>query len=239
MNISLSNPPLNNKLVRQALNYAVDKDTIVQKILFGYGRAWGQALQPMFGADPSIKPYAYDPTKARALLKQAGVAQGFSCQILVDNSRPTDAQVATLIQQQLAQIGVKISLQPIAPVALSNITSGNPPYKYQMRTNVSSSDIIDPDEQVSYMMNGEGGQYAIYTTYNNKQVNALLEQAAAATDRAARQKLYYQANRIVHDDAPFIFLYSDSNVTLTSAKVQGFHPLPLGNFRLEEVWLQP
>ena len=239
MNISLSNPPLDNKLVRQALNYAVDKDVIVQKILFGYGRSWGQGLQPLFGADPSIKPYAYDPTRAKALLKQAGFAQGFTCECLVDNSRPTDAQVITLIQQQLSQIGVKVSIRLISPSAMGNILQGNPPYKYQMRVNVSSSDIVDPDEQVNYMMNGEGGQFAIFTTYNNKQVNALLQQAGEEQDRATRQKLYYQADGIFHDDAPFIFLYSDDNVTLTSPKVQGFNPQPIGSFRMDEVWLQP
>lgn len=239
MNIALSNPPLNNKLVRQALNYAVNKDVIVQKILFGYGRTWGQGLQPMFGADPSIRPYAYDPNKAKALLTQAGFAQGFSCECLVDNSRPTDAQVATLIQQQWAQIGVKMSIQPISPSGMNNIMTGNPPFKYQMRVNVASSDIIDPDEMVGYMINGEGGTFAIYTTYNNKQVNALVTQAGEARDRATRLKYYYQANRIFHDDAPFVFLYADDNVTLTSSKVRGFHPQITGFFRLEETWLQP
>jgi peptide/nickel transport system substrate-binding protein len=239
MNVALSDPPLNNKLVRQALNYAVDKDVIVQKILFGYGKSWGQGLQPMFGADPSIKPYAYDPTKAKALLAQAGHAQGFSCECLIDNSRPSDAQVATLIQQDWAQIGVKMSIKLISPAAMSNIMSGNPPFKYQMRVNVASSDIIDPDEMVGYMLYGGPGTYAIYTTYNNKQVNSLLVQAGEAQDRATRLKYYYQANRIFHDDAPFVFLYSDDNVTLTSPKVQGFHPQLTGFFRLEEVWLQP
>jgi peptide/nickel transport system substrate-binding protein len=122
---------------------------------------------------------------------------------------------------------------------MGNIMQGNPPFKYQMRGNVMSADIIDPDELINYAMRGDGGQYAIYTTYNNKQVNALAQQGGEAPDRAMRQKLYYQMDRIHHDDAPFVFLYSTANITLNSTKVQGFHPLPTGNFRLEEVWLQP
>jgi peptide/nickel transport system substrate-binding protein len=238
MNVSLTNPPLNNKLVRQALNYAMDKNTIVNKILFGFGKPSGQALPPMLGYDPSIQPYAYDPAKAKALLAKAGFAKGFSVTLLVQNSIATDSQVATLIQQNLAQVGVNLSIQLAAPAATQAIFSGKPPFKYQMVANTMSADIVDPDELVDYAIKGDGGQYAIYTTYNNATVNKLAVQGARTTDRATRQKLYYQAERIHHDDAPFIFLYSISNVSLASTKLQGFHPLPTGNYRLEEAWIQ-
>lgn len=224
--------------MRQALNYAVDKNAIVQHMLFGFGRPSGQALPPMFGYDPSIKPYPYDPARARALLKQAGFPNGFSCKIYVDGSILTDSQVATLMQQQLAQVGVKMSIQLLESSTLNSLFGGNPPYKYQMRTNNMSADIVDPDELVDYAMKGDGGQYAIYTMYSNPLVNSLATRGGETTDRALRQKLYYQMDRIHHDDAPFIFLYSIDNITLSSTKVQGFHPLPTGNYRLEEVWLQ-
>jgi peptide/nickel transport system substrate-binding protein len=238
MNVSLANPPLNNKLVRQALNYAVDKNTLVDKILFGFGAASGQALPPMLGYDPSIQPYAYDPAKAKALLAKAGHANGFSVTMLVQNSIQLDAQVATLIQQNLAKVGITLLIQLVAPAATQAIFSGKPPYKYQMTANGMSADIVDPDELVNYALKGDGGQYAIYTTYNNAKVNELAAQGARATDRATRQKLYYQAERIHHEDAPFIFLYSIKNVSLASSRLQGFHPLPTGNYRLEEAWIQ-
>ncbi|HZS89121.1 MAG TPA: ABC transporter substrate-binding protein [Chloroflexota bacterium] len=240
LNTSLSDPPFNNKLVRQALNYAVDKNAIVQKVLFGFGQPSGQALPPMFGYDPSLKPYPYNPAKAKALLKQAGFANGFSCKCLIDASILTDNQVATLVQQQLAQVGVTMSIQAIESATLNNMFFGSkPPFKYQMRTNSMSADIVDPDELIEYAIAGNGGAYAIFTMYNNATVNSLVTRGAATVDRTQRQKLYYQMDRIYHDEAPVIFLFSVDNISLSSSKVQGFHPLPTGNYRLEEVWLKP
>lgn len=238
MNVSLSNPPLNNKLVRQAMNYAVDKNTLVEKILFGFGKASGQALPPMLGYDPSIQPYAYDPIKAKALLAKAGHGSGFAVTLLVQNSIQLDSQVATLIQENLAKVGITVSIQLAAPAATQAIFGGKPPYKYEMVANTMSADIVDPDELANYAMRGDGGQYAIFTMYNNPTVNKLIVKGAQTTDRAARQKAYYQADRIHHEEAPFIFLYSINNVSLASAKLQGFHPLPTGNYRLEEAWIK-
>jgi peptide/nickel transport system substrate-binding protein len=238
MNVSVTNPPLNNKLVRQARNYAVDKNTIVNNILFGTAKASGQALPPMLGYDPSIQPYAYDPAKAKALLAKAGHASGFTFTLLVDNSVPEYAQWATLIQENLASVGVTMKVQLIGQAALGSVVSGKPPFKYEARTNSMSADIVDPDELVGYALQGNAGTYAISTLYNNATVNKLVVEGARTSDPAARRKLYYQAERIHHDDAPFIFLYWISNVSLASAKVQGYHPLPTGNYRLEEAWIQ-
>jgi peptide/nickel transport system substrate-binding protein len=238
LNISLSDPPLNNKLVRQALNYAIDKNAIVQHVLFGFAKPSGQALPPMFGYDPSIQPYPYNPTKAKASLAQAGYANGFSFKVLVQSSIATDMQVATLMQEQLAQVGVKMSIQVMEASVEGAIFSGSPPFKYQAAMNTMSADIVDPDELVNYAVRGDGGQYAIFTTYNNPLVNKLAQQGGEAPQPAQRRRLYYQMERIHHDDAPFIFLYSINNISLTGAAVQGFKPLPTGNYRLEDVWLK-
>lgn len=100
-----------------------------------------------------------------------------------------------------------------------------------------TSDIIDPDELVSFAMAGNGGTEAIWTLYNNKTVNSLAAQGAASPERAQRQKIYAQLSRMHHDDAPMVFLYHAPSVALATTAVQGFKVLPTGNFRLEEVWL--
>src|SRR5205823_7133604 len=92
--LNVTKPPLNNKLVRQALNYAVDKEAIIKHVLFGFGTPSGQALPMMFGYDPAIKPYPYNPAKAKALLTQAGYPHGFSLKMLVDASREDDKEKA-------------------------------------------------------------------------------------------------------------------------------------------------
>jgi peptide/nickel transport system substrate-binding protein len=234
LTMNVTKPPFNNKLVRQALNYATDKQAIIDKAKFGFGKPSGQALPLMFGNDPSIKPYPYDPNKAKELLKKAGYAHGLSFKMSISASG--DKTVETLIQQQWAQVDINMQIMPIEENTFLKITE-NPPYNYQIKSDYMTSDIIDPDELVSFAMAGDGGTYAIWSLYNNKQVNDLAAQGAASQDRAQRQKIYAQLSRIHHDDAPMVFLYTSPSVTLTSPAVQGFKVLPTGNYRLEEVWL--
>ena len=190
----------------------------------------------MFGYDPSIKPYPYNPAKAKALLNKAGYPHGFSLQMLVDASNDEQKSIATIMQQEFAPIGVKMSIRTMEEVALLNLIE-NPPYNYQISPGYMTSDIIDPEELVSFAMAGNAGTLAIWTLYNNKTVNSLARQAAETPDRQKCLQLYSQMDRIHHDDAPMIFLYHAPSVSLTSSTVQGFKVLPTGNYRLEEVWL--
>ena len=156
--------------------------------------------------------------------------------MLISTGDATGAQEATLVQQQWAELGVKMAIQTEDPNTLSKRIE-TAPYDYQISTSYMTSDIIDPDELVSFAMAGNGGTEAIWTLYNNKTVNSLAAAGAASPDRAQRQKIYAQLSRIHHDDAPLVFLYHKPSVTLLSPAVQGFKVLPTGNFRLEDVWL--
>jgi peptide/nickel transport system substrate-binding protein len=191
----------------------------------------------MFGYDPAIKPYPYNPARAKALLAMAGYPHGFSLQMLVGAGSEEANETATIMQQQFAQIGVTMSLRTMEVATLNSVIA-NPPHNYQLALGYMTSDIVDPDELVSFAMAGDAGTLAIWTLYNNKTVNSLARQAAETADRHKRLQLYYQLDRIHHDDAPMVFLYHAPSVSLTSSAVQGFKVLPTGNYRLEEVWLQ-
>jgi peptide/nickel transport system substrate-binding protein len=234
--LNVTRPPLTSRLVRQALNYAVDKEAIVKHILFGFGTPSGQALPVMFGYDPAIKPYPYDPARARALLTQAGYPHGFSLQMLVGAGSAEAKETATLLQQEFAQIGVEMALQTLEVATLDSVIAG-PTHDYELTLGYMSSDIADPDELVRFAMAGDTGTQAIWTLYNDRTVNSLARRAAETADRRQRLRLYHQLDRIHHDDAPMVFLGSAPSVALTSSAVQGFKVLPTGNYRLEECWL--
>lgn len=235
--LNVTKPPLTDKLVRRALNYAVDKEAIVKHVLYGFGTPSGQALPEMFGYDPALKPYPYNPAKARALLAQAGYPHGFTLQMLVGAGSGEAKEITTIMQQEFARIGVNMSLQTMDVGTLNSVLE-NPPHNYQLALGYVTSDIVDPDELVGLTMVGDAGTRAIWTLYNNATVNALARQAAATANPLKRLRLYYEIDRIHHDDAPMVFLGSAPSVTLTSSAVQGFKVLPTGNYRLEEVWLQ-
>jgi peptide/nickel transport system substrate-binding protein len=226
--------PFTDKRVRQALNYATDKQALIDKVLFGYGKPSGQALPLMFGNDPSVKPYPYDPKKAKDLLKAAGYGSGVAFTMLAVAG--STLQLEQELQQQWKQVGINMTLQTVDPNTHDKVLE-NPPYNYQITTGYMTSDIIDPDELVSFAMAGNGGTYAIWSLYNNKTVNDLATNGAETQDRTQRQRIYYELDRIHHDDAPLVFLYTQPSVSLTTPAVQGFKVLPTGNFRLEKVWL--
>jgi len=107
--------PLQDQRVRQALNHAVDRQTIARELLRGYGRPSGQpAPSVSFGYDPRIAPYSYDPQRARELLAQAGYPNGFSldAQILI-NSFPADGLIYQSVAHYLRQVGVDVTLRVI------------------------------------------------------------------------------------------------------------------------------
>jgi peptide/nickel transport system substrate-binding protein len=227
-------PYLRDKLVRQAMNYALDKDAIVKHFLFGYGQTSGQALPKMYGATPSIKAYPYDLDKAKSLLKKSSFPNGFTTNIIIDASTQTlDKQIAEYAQQQFAKLGIKLTISVLPDAsALAKTETTN----YEMSIGYMTSDIVDPDELVSFSMVGTGGTNSIWTYYNNPTLNKLATQAAGIQDRAQRQKLYDQCNHMFHDDAPMIFLYQTPSLSVSSSKLQGFKVLATGNYRIEECY---
>ncbi len=98
--------PFDDVRVRQALNYAIDKEGLVKALLYGAGKVANSPMPLMAYADPDLKPYAHDIAKAKALLKEAGYADGFKTSLLVHSGRPLHRQLGQALQSALAQIGV-------------------------------------------------------------------------------------------------------------------------------------
>lgn len=116
--------PLQDRRVRQALNYAVDKKAIARTLLLGYGRASGQPAPSIsFGHDPALEPYPYDPPRARALLAEAGHPNGFAMTVeIITNSFPADGLIYQSVAHYLRQVGVEATLRVITfPQFLRNL----------------------------------------------------------------------------------------------------------------------
>jgi peptide/nickel transport system substrate-binding protein len=234
--------PFQDKRVRQAMNYAIDKQAIVKSVLAGLAEispTFGYPGSPYF--DSNIQPYPYDPDKAKSLLADAGYADGFSTVFLVPQSgsgmiAPT--QIATVMQSQLAQVGVKAQIQVLEWTSyLSSYFAGlDKPQAGmgQMSWMVPSS---NPGMYVNELLIGNGGLDAGY--YDNPDVNKLLLQARATTDENQRADIYKQAAKIVADDAPWIFMFYAYNLVASNKKVQNIVLNPdYNNLHLERVWIK-
>jgi peptide/nickel transport system substrate-binding protein len=198
--------PVQDKRVRQALNYAVDRDAIVKAILAGSATPVGQPMTPStFGFAPEVKPYPSDIAKAKALLAEAGYPDGFS----VEMSFPTGIvvsgkEVAEAVAGQFAKVGVKVSIQQmewaafnqkgiegtISPLFLSYIRSSN----------------FDADQILTNAVRTKGAFN--FGRYSNTEVDARTEKAGTLLDQAERSKLYGEIAQITSDDPPWVYLHS-------------------------------
>lgn len=210
--------PLADPRVREALNYAVDKDSIVRNILGGDGTPNGCPLNfYMFGyVEELCAPFAFDPVRARALLAEAGYPNGFTFTMGSPNGRYlNDRQVAEAVVGQLAQVGVTADLR------VQEWTS----YVGQVLERAIPTDAwligwgnsqFDADNSIFSLLYGgsiEGGApRSVFTYMVNNQVDELLATARATVDQGIRAELYAESLNIIRGEAPWIFLYQQSDI---------------------------
>ena len=232
--INVTRAPFDDKNLRQAMNYAVNKDAIIQNVLFGAAKPANTYLPLMAFHDDSVPGYPYNLDKAKQLVAQSAGKDGFSGTLWTIAGDAVAAQVCQLVANDLSQIGGNISIQ--SEDGNANLDRVFKTHDFDFNIGYYTTDIIDPDELTGFAVASDGGNDAVGTGYKSDAVDALIHQAQKETDVAKRQDLYNQAQQMQSDDAPFIFLYYPGGRTVTSSKVKNFSILPTGNYRLWEVW---
>jgi len=213
-------PPLDNVKVRQALSYAVDYQAVVKEILKGQGvQMRGAVPEGMWGHDPNGFQFSYDPEKAKALLKEAGVGE-LKLTYTFSQAEPTWEPVGLAMQASFARIGVKLELQNLADVVKRQMqAAGNT----ELSAGTWTPDFADPFMFMNFWFDpakkGGPGNRAFY---DNPKVTELITRAAQVPDQAERQKLYVEAQKITTPDAPYLLLFQENNVFVRRAAVQGF-----------------
>jgi peptide/nickel transport system substrate-binding protein len=214
------NSPLKDIRVRQALNYAIDKETLVKAVFKTYARAVGQYGTP--GSpfwDDNVRPLPYDPARARQLLAEAGYADGFNLTIDVtpgfvpqpillavqDNLRAVNIQLE-IIQNEAAQFFDKY-FGRAQKADLFPLQSGESNGFYGSLRN-------------AFSCTGPGGSPGL-GFYCNPEFDRLLAQAYGERDPAKRRELFLQANKVIREDFPGIFLTTQPSFTILNPKIKG------------------
>jgi peptide/nickel transport system substrate-binding protein len=196
--------PLADKRVRQAVNHAVNTPGIIKDILGGYGTPT-VALNPLhFGYNPDVKPYPYDPAKARALLKAAGHPDGFEMTIhfATVNMMKGD-EMYQAVQSDLAAVGIKAKLQKWSGVGyMDMVKSGRAKPAYGL--NWGSTGLFDGDAVLFPFF--RSGQF--YTFWSTPEVDALIDQQRVEMDPAKRKAMMFKIQEIVREEAPWLFQYA-------------------------------
>lgn len=240
LNATLSDPPFDNKLVRQAMNYAINKESIVRDILQGTAVVSSSPLSPVYGAyyNEDVRQYPYDPEKAKALLAEAGHPDGFACEFLVPESgsgMQSPVEMATLIQANLSAVGINCSIQTMEWGAYLTEYRNHP----QMAQMSWNSAMGDPDYVLYRLFHTDQKPPAWNAgSYSNPELDALLSEAQVSTSDARRLELYLKAQELIAEDAPWLFVNHGSQIVAYTSKMQGFKLSPNFDFMLEHATLK-
>ncbi len=234
--INHTRPPFDDLKVRQALNLAVDKQAIIDVILAGNGQVAQSGLPRMLYWNDQIAPYAYDPERAKQLLAESKGAGGFTTTLGVTAGDAEHAAAATIIKDQLAQIGVEIEIYEQESAALYVDTFQG--MDYDLVIQYHTTDIIDPSQITRYAMAPrDDGTGALWTGYLNDRISELAVTAQSEQDPETREQMYHEIQQLGFDDAYLLYLYFPDSRTGVRQEVQGFQILPTANYRMWEVWL--
>ncbi len=226
-------PLFKDKRVRQALNYAVDKDAIDKALFAGLAVPMTSPLpEAQWGFDKSLKGYPYDPEKAKALLAEAGVKPGTQVELLTYNSprgyNPAGPNLAIAIQGYLSKVGLSVSVRQLEVGSYFTLVRAGKTDGMMMEG--WTGDNGDPDNFLGELWSYANFPVVNWSRYNNPDYQALLAQALVESDPAKRTPLYEKAQKIVLDDAPWIFVNSTLQIRAMSKKVKGYELNPTQMF---------
>jgi len=222
--------PFKNVLVRQAINYAIDRNAIVKLAYQGHATP-GASFMPykMQYFDSAITTYPYDPQKAKQLLAQAGYPHGFNAFLITVSGDVAGQAEAIVMKSELAAVGINISIQSYELLTAYNKEDGG---HSEFGERYWTNDIIDPDEVATFGADCQGGAFAFNSYWCSNQANALVAQARAELNPATRQQLYNQIQQIVYQQSPFVVIDYSPYRYGVGDWVHGFHVTPLGNYDL-------
>jgi ABC-type transport system substrate-binding protein len=236
LSLNVEMPPFDDLKVRQAMNYAINKDKLIRLMHGMVMPAAGILPSTMPGFNPNLKGYAYDPAKARQLLAESGHPNGFSFKFWYLS--PSPSPVPDAIEYDLKQVGINAELKPVTFASL--LGSEERRHTVQCAAAAWSQDYPDPSDFLDVMFNGnritdEGCQNTSF--YNNPAVNQLLAEAAICPDPQHRLQLYQQAEQTIVTDAPYVPLDHQYAYALHQPWLHGVHLHPVLYFRFERMWL--
>lgn len=232
--LNTSDPALQDARVRRALNYAVDKEAIVQGILFGAADVMDAPMADSLFGYAELGAYPYDPERARELLAEAGVEPG---ELTLDFIAPTgryvqDFPAAQAIANFLRDVGVETEVRTMDwPSYVGTITLPPESQEVEMHLLGWAPSFMDASQQMQQFLSSQHPPNGLATSfYDSEEVDRLVAEANQEVDEARRAELYAEASRVIWEDAPWIFLWVQRFPMVHSAEVTNIWGLPNEKF---------
>lgn len=232
--------PFGDVRVRQAVNYAINKQAIVDQLYKGTAVVAKNPIPPtLWGYNDEIQDYEYNPTKAKELLKEAGYPNGFKTQLwAMPVSRPymfDPQKIAVAIQADLKAVGIDAEIVTYDwSTYLQKTENGEHPMALLGWT----ADYADPDDFLYVLLDSDAatvGTAGNIAFYRNPQVHELNLKAQIETDQEKRIEIYKQVQEIIHNDAPWVPLAHAKQILVFKNSVKGFVLYPTGDYHFDTV----
>lgn len=233
---NVNKPPFNNKYLRKAINYAVNREEIITALegQAVYGKGIVPKGIPGFGDD--VRGYEYNQAKALEMLDKAGYPRGAGLPVieLKYNTSELNQRVAEIVQAHLKKVGINVRLVNMEPAAyLEDLVAGNS----QMFRLSWVADYPDPETFLYPLFASTEVGNANFAFYKNPRFDQILLAARETTDERKRTELYKQAQQVLMDDSVGVVLYYSAQTGLVSPRVKNLYMSRLNIKPLERVWL--
>lgn len=227
--------PLSDEKVRQAMNYAANKDALVQVVTYGVGTplsSFMASTTPMHSGDGPLFPY--DLEKAKALIAETAYPDGFKTSVLTIAGNQDDLGITTALQQMWGAIGIDLEIKQVDNASRTDQYRNG---TFEMRTGGWTNDISDASQITSYFAYSPTID-ALHSGWKNDEVDQLFEASQKEMDTAKRAEQFARIQEIFNATGPTIPLYETPYPVALGANVNGFYQIPLGNNIFRETWLK-
>lgn len=234
--------PFTDIRVRQAINYAIDKERLVRVIMRGMAQPSDSPLAPLTMGYASTGGYPYNPEKARQLLQDAGYPDGLSFEFVTPQGRYLqDYETAIAVQAMLAEVNIDVDVQPMEWARyISFIFTDPDKASYEMYLLGWAPSTGEADWVLRPLFTSTNlppsGDNASY--YANPKVDELIQAGMREVDHDKRMEIYRQAQQQIVDDAAWAFLYSLNQLVVHSNRVEGVEVLPIEVVIVKNAWLK-
>ncbi|MBN2452873.1 MAG: peptide-binding protein [Candidatus Omnitrophica bacterium] len=238
MAYNLSDAKFQDIRVRQAINYTVNKEEMVDAIFFGLGRVTtGPYMMESWAYNKDVVPVPYDPGKARVLLGEAGWrdsdgngyldkdGKDFEFTLIVNQGNAERLRSAEMIQKYLKDIGIRVKIRVLEWSALINDFLNKKRFEAVL---MGWSLARDPDNfDIWHSSKTREGEFN-FIGYKNTEVDALLEEARRTFDRERRRAIYHRIHEILYAEQPYLFLYSGEALPIVNKRFRNVEVSPIG-----------
>jgi peptide/nickel transport system substrate-binding protein len=236
MGMNLSYKPFSDKRVRQAINHAIDTDLIIRRLVRNKAvraTSWLPTSSPAY--DPSLKPYAYDPEKAKKLLAEAGYPNGFEFEWTASPNESWGVPIVEAVIPMLEKVGIKARIKPVEATVLAEVLRKGDfqAFIYSVQSGP------DPLAALKCFHSATPVSACNYVGYKNPELDKLLDAAGASDDPGTKIENLKKANALIQDEAPAWFFNYNKAVMAYQPWVRGLQPnaTELAFQDYEKVWI--